>query len=86
MLSLSPFLSRSTGAGGADDTVVVEADTLARVADGETIVLTGFPVSSEVSTPASGTDHRRPRPPIVTRKRTELVVLLTPRILTSVAD
>jgi len=88
MLSLSPLVSKSNGTAGApgvEDAILIQADTLARVADGETLVLTGFPTSGDVLTPAIGKD-RRARPPASTIKRTELLILLTPRILNSTAD
>ncbi|MEP7304764.1 MAG: hypothetical protein ABJA98_04530 [Acidobacteriota bacterium] len=88
MLSLSPLVSKSTGSAGApgvEDAILLQADTLARVADGETVVLTGFPTSEDVVTPPAGKD-RRARPPVPTKKRTELLILLTPRILNSTAD
>ena len=89
MLSLSPLVSSSTGAAGAaggEHVTLIQADTLARVADGETVVLTGFPTSrDDVVTPAAGKD-RRAKPSVPTKTRTELLILLTPRILNSTAD
>jgi type II secretory pathway component HofQ len=77
-LSLSPIVKGPT---------VAEADMLARVADGETLVVSGFNRDRE-------TRERRNagisggwfgRTTVVTRKRIELVVLLTPRVLTGTA-
>jgi type II secretory pathway component GspD/PulD (secretin) len=88
MLSLSPLLSRSataTSATAGGDAILLQSDTLARVADGETIVLTGFPTSDDVPAPTSAKD-RRARSVTVTKRRTQLLMLLTPRILDSTAD
>ena len=60
---------------------------LARVADGETLVISGFTRDREtrerkaVGIPAAGSAART----VVTRKRVELVILLTPRIVAGVA-
>jgi type II secretory pathway component HofQ len=65
---------------------VAESDMLARVADGETLVISGFTRDRE-------TRERRTvgitggwfgRGTVVTRKRVEMVILLTPRIITGV--
>jgi type II secretory pathway component GspD/PulD (secretin) len=73
-LSLSPVVARPT---------VAEADMLARVADGETLVLSGLGRDRE-------TRERRAagisggwfgRATVVTRHRIELVILLTPRLV-----
>ena len=88
MLSLSPLLSRSTAATSASaggDVILLQSDTLARVADGETIVLTGFPTSGDVAPPATAKDGRA-RSVAATKRRTQLVMLLTPHILDSTAD
>jgi type II secretory pathway component GspD/PulD (secretin) len=88
MLSLSPIVAvRSSGqnAGAAEDQVH-EADTLARVADGETIVVAGFGRRREVR------ERRNAgvkggwfgRSTVVTNKRVELLILLTPKILSNV--
>lgn len=74
MLSLSPLATRPT---------VAESDTLARVADGETIVIAGFLREREVR-------ERRNvgiaggwfgRGTVVIRKKVQLLFLLTPKIL-----
>jgi type II secretory pathway component GspD/PulD (secretin) len=89
MLSLNPSLSVSSEDGSAKGTgrLVREASTLARVADGETVVFAGFPHSSDVreepSAARGGWLGRKTSPP---KKRTELLILLTPRILNSSAD
>ena len=76
-LSLSPILKAP---------VLIESDMLARVADGETLILSGFTNDREVR-------ERRNvgvaggwfgRGTVVTRKRVELVILLTPRIVAGV--
>jgi type II secretory pathway component GspD/PulD (secretin) len=87
MLSLSPIVAvRSSGQNAAAGDEVHEADTLARVADGETIVVAGFGRPREVR-------ERRNvgvkggwfgRSTVVTNKRVELLILLTPKILSSV--
>jgi type II secretory pathway component GspD/PulD (secretin) len=89
MLSLSPIVSvRSTD---ADDktpafTAIGETDTLARVGDGETIVVAGF--TREVEIKERKNAGRKGgwfgRATIVTRKRVELLILLTPKILTAI--
>ena len=88
MMSLSPIVavrSSGQGAGSAEDQVH-EADTLARVADGETIVVAGFSRQREVR------ERRNAgvkggwfgRATVVTNKRVELLILLTPKILSNV--
>jgi len=62
---------------------IAEADTLARVADGETLVISGFTRNREVRERANlglrgGWFGRRT---IVTQKRVELLILLTPKVL-----
>ena len=74
MLSLTPMLKAPA---------IAEADTLARVADGETLVISGFTRNREVRERANlglrgGWFGRRT---IVTQKRVELLILLTPKIL-----
>jgi type II secretory pathway component GspD/PulD (secretin) len=73
-LSLSPIVQSPS---------VAESDILARVADGETLVVSGFTRDRE-------TRERRPvgvtggwfgRGTVVTRKRVEIVILLTPKII-----
>lgn len=92
MLSLVPLLSQPAATSGprqkdknADGDMLIEVDTVARVMNGETIVLTGFPTSSEQVVRAAG-KRNRGRPPMVTKKRTELLILVTPRILNATAD
>jgi MSHA biogenesis protein MshL len=86
MLSLSPIVSLR--AADAKDKVpalmaVRETDTLARVADGATIVLAGFTRQHETrERQAAGiTGGWFGRSTVVTKKRIELVILLTPRIV-----
>jgi type II secretory pathway component GspD/PulD (secretin) len=89
MLSLSPIVSVQTAdaAGKAlPPTAIREADMLARVGDGETIVIAGLTREREIR-------ERRTvgfgggwlgRSTVVIRKRVELVILLTPTILAPV--
>ena len=74
MLSVSPILKAP---------VAAESDTLARVADGETLIIPGFTRDREVrerkTVGISGGWFGRGT--VVTRKRVEVVILLTPRIL-----
>lgn len=85
MLSLSPAVSvHAADAEGQPPGVaaVREADTLARVADGETIVIAGFKRVREVRERRVGlAGGWFGRSTVVTRKRVELMILLTPRIL-----
>ncbi len=89
MLSLSPIVavpSAGQDANRPEDVSIREADTLARVADGETIVVAGFGRDREVR------ERRNAgirggwfgRSTVVTKKRVELLILLTPKILSSV--
>ena len=67
--------------------VVAESDMLARVADGETLVISGFTRDRETrERKAAGiTGGWFGRSTVVTRKRVEMVILLTPRIVAGVA-
>lgn len=77
-LSLSPILKSP---------VSIESDMLARVADGETLVVSGLTRDREVrerkNVGISGGWFGRGT--VVTHKRVELVILLTPKIVTGVA-
>jgi type II secretory pathway component GspD/PulD (secretin) len=77
-LSLTPILKAPAA---------IEADMLARVNDGETLVISGFTRDREVrerrNVGISGGWFGRGT--VVTRKRVELVILLTPRIVTGVS-
>jgi MSHA biogenesis protein MshL len=77
-LSLSPILTSP---------VSIESDMLARVADGETLVVSGFTRDREVrerkNVGISGGWFGRGT--VVTHKHVELVILLTPKIVTGVA-
>jgi type II secretory pathway component GspD/PulD (secretin) len=89
MLSLNPSLSMSSedGSGKANERLVREASTLARVADGETVVFAGFPHSSKArEEPSAARGGWLGRKTTTPKKRTELLILLTPRILNSSAD
>jgi type II secretory pathway component GspD/PulD (secretin) len=65
---------------------VAESDMLARVADGETLVVSGFTRDREIrERKAVGiTGGWFGRGTVITRKRVELVILLTPRIVTGI--
>ncbi|MBI4485535.1 MAG: hypothetical protein HY655_05940 [Acidobacteria bacterium] len=85
MLSLSPILTLRSPSEGERASATRESDTLARVADGETIVLSGFGRDRE-------TQERRiagrsggwfGRSTVTTHKHVELLILLTPRIQTT---
>jgi len=73
-LSVSPIIKAPATA---------ESDLLARVADGETLVVTGFGTDRETrekkTTGSSGGWFGRST--VVTKRRVELVILLTPRIV-----
>ena len=77
-LSLTPIVKSPT---------MIESDMLARVADGETLVLSGFTRDREVTEKKavgiSGGWFGRGT--VVTRKRVELVILLTAKIIAGVA-
>jgi type II secretory pathway component GspD/PulD (secretin) len=74
MLSLTPVLADAGGAG---------SDTLARVADGETIVVSGF--GRERETKERKTVGRSGgwfgRSTVVTKKHVDVLILLTPTVL-----
>jgi type II secretory pathway component GspD/PulD (secretin) len=76
-LSVSPVMTAP---------VVAETDMLARVADGETLVISGFTRDRETrERKAVGiTGGWFGRGTVVTRKRVEMIILLTPRIVTGV--
>jgi type II secretory pathway component GspD/PulD (secretin) len=83
MLDLAPIVRTP----GASDTAalprIAESDTLARVADGETLVVAGFGRDRQIRE-RQNLGRRGGwfgRSTVVTRKRVELVILLTPRIL-----
>ena len=65
---------------------LIESDMLARVADGETLVLSGFVNDREIRERRNVglTGGWFGRGTVVTRKRVELVILLTPRIVAGV--
>jgi type II secretory pathway component HofQ len=74
MLSLTPMLKAPA---------IAESDTLARVADGETLVIAGFSRNREVRerTNLGIRGGWFGRGTVVTQKRVELLILLTPKIL-----
>jgi len=77
-LSLSPIVKAPA---------VAEADMLARVADGETLVISGFTHDREVRErkTVGVTGGWFGRGTVVTHKRVELIILLTPKIVSGVA-
>jgi type II secretory pathway component GspD/PulD (secretin) len=82
-LSLTPLVTLQPFDATAG-TATREADTLARVRDGETIVLAGFTRVREARERRVGpTGGWFGRSTTVTRKRVELVILLTPRIVST---
>ena len=89
-LHVSPAYATQSGEVRVGDGISVpvlavnDADTLMRVRDGETIVLAGFLRATETSTPRSGF-ARLFGGTSPTTVRSELVVLLTPRILKAAA-
>ena len=82
-LSLSPIVTLQDADSGNGVTMTRETDTLARVADGETLVLAGFTRERETRERQNGGTRGGwfGRATAVTRKRIELVIMLTPRIL-----
>jgi type II secretory pathway component GspD/PulD (secretin) len=74
MLSLTPMLKTPA---------LAEADTLARVASGETLVISGFTHTREVRERKNlgSVGGWFGRGTVVTQKRVELVILLTPKVL-----
>lgn len=73
--------SKSSGAGTFPALRVSEADTLVRLRDGETVVLSGFLAEHEVAKPTTGLAamfNAQSR----TTVKSELVILLTPSIVT----
>jgi type II secretory pathway component GspD/PulD (secretin) len=78
-LSLSPIVKAPA---------VAEADMLARVADGETLVISGFLHDRDVKerkTVGGTTSGWFGRGTVVSHKRVELIILLTPKIVTGVS-
>jgi MSHA biogenesis protein MshL len=84
MLSLSPVVTvRAARMGKAAAPAAVQAtDTLARLASGETLILGGFSREREIRQKSTGLKGGWfGRSTTVTRKRVELLILLTPTIL-----
>jgi MSHA biogenesis protein MshL len=77
-LSLTPIVKAPT---------VFESDMLARVADGETLVISGFTREREIKERKAGGINGGwfGRTTVVTHKRVELVILLTAKIIAGVA-
>jgi MSHA biogenesis protein MshL len=65
---------------------VAESDLIARVADGETLVISGFTRDREIRERKAGgvSGGWFGRTTVVTRKRVEIVILLTPKIVSGV--
>jgi Bacterial type II and III secretion system protein len=84
-MHVSPFYTARTGSSRSSDGTssplvrVNEADTLVRVQDGETIVLSGFLSEREKGGSAAPASVNQPPSPV----RSELVILLTPTIVRS---
>jgi MSHA biogenesis protein MshL len=74
LLSVTPLLTAPS---------VIEADMLARVADGETLVLRGFTRDREHREQKNSGWFRRET--VVTHRTIETVILLTPKIVTGIA-
>lgn len=86
MLSLRPILTLQSPADHGRSTATTrEADTIARVADGETIVMAGFGRDHETrERKATGLKSGWfGRSTIVTRTHVEVLILLTPNVLTA---
>jgi type II secretory pathway component GspD/PulD (secretin) len=86
MLSLSPIVSTqaaSSGSQASPSSALRETDMLARVNDGETIVIAGLARDEEIRERRNGGTAGGwfGRSTVLVRKRIELVILLTPRIL-----
>ncbi len=84
MLAMSPIVRLSEPAAGdaPAKTHFGETDTLARVADGETLVVGGFAREREVrEQQTSRTGGWFGRSTVVTKRRIEVVMLLTPTIV-----
>lgn len=91
MISLSPSVKLPPEEGQGDDqaqsTAVREVDTLARVADGETIVISGL-ARERVTRERKSVGRAGGwfgRSTVVTPRRRELVILVTPKILGAIA-
>jgi type II secretory pathway component GspD/PulD (secretin) len=87
MLSVTPIVKAGPQAAGASSRAIVsESDMLARVADGETLVIGGFTHERETrekkNLGARGGWFGRGT--VVTRRKVELVVLITPRVIAGV--
>jgi type II secretory pathway component GspD/PulD (secretin) len=74
--------SKSSGAGTFPALRVSEADTLVRLRDGETVVLSGFLTEHEKTKPATGFTAMFGAAQSRTIVKSELVILLTPSIVT----
>jgi len=84
MLAMSPIVRLAEPAAGdvPARTHFGETDTLARVADGETLVVGGFAREREVrEQQTSRTGGWFGRSTVVTKRRVEVVMLLTPTIV-----
>jgi MSHA biogenesis protein MshL len=78
-MHVSPSYATRRGASTSDVVSISETDTLVRVQDGETVVLSGF-LSERGNVPAASATVVNP---VVQGTRSELVILLTPTIVRS---
>jgi type II secretory pathway component GspD/PulD (secretin) len=86
MLSLSPTLTQPThGEANRASGSLGVVDMLARLTDGETIVVSGFARLLQERDMGTGAARNR-RATDVASKRSDVLILLTPRILRSTAD
>jgi type II secretory pathway component GspD/PulD (secretin) len=75
-MHVSPSYASRSGASSSGTVGVAEADTLVRVQDGETVVLSGFVSERQQAGPSSATVNQAAQ-----TTRSELVILLTPTIV-----
>jgi len=84
MLDVAPIVRRGEGVPGLERLpVVAEAEMLARVADGETLVVSGFTREFQTSEKkhVGITGGWFGRGTVVTTRHVELIILLTPRVV-----
>jgi type II secretory pathway component GspD/PulD (secretin) len=77
-MHVSPSFASRSGGSSSGTVRVTEADTLVRVQDGETVVLSGFVSERKAAWPSSATVNQAEQ-----TTRSELVILLTPTIVRS---
>jgi len=85
MLDVTPIVS-AAGDGAANRPVTIESEMLARVADGETLVLGGFVRDREVREKKNLGDRGGwfGRSTVVVHRKVEVVILFTPRVIVGV--